>query len=252
MILFDSHCHLTDRAYIASLDEVIQRAKDADVEYLLTAGLNIDDSLASIKIANKYPNIYCSAGIHPHDAKSFRDNDIERLEEIVSDSKVKAIGETGLDFYRNYSDRTSQEKAFHSQIDLAQKLSMPMIIHIRAAYSEAKTILVQHNYYKGALHCYSGDEDFAQWAIDQGFYISFSGSLTYDNPKLKEIAEHLPEERTLIETDAPYLTPVPMRGKRNEPAYVKFIAQTIAQLRNCTTEHLADITTRNTKILFGI
>lgn len=250
--LFDSHCHLTDRAYIASLDEVIKRAKDNNVQYLLTAGLNIDDSLASIKIANKYPDVYCSIGIHPHDAKGMRDGDMERLEKMISDTKVKAIGETGLDFYRNYSDRDSQERAFHKQIDLAQKLGMPMIIHIRAAYLESKAILLEHKYFTGVLHCYSGDDAFAQWAITQGFYISFSGSITYDNPKLKEIAKKMPEDRILIETDAPYLAPVPMRGKRNEPAYVKYTAQTIAQLRNCTTEHLAEITARNTKTLFKI
>jgi TatD DNase family protein len=252
MTLFDSHCHLTDRSYIVSLDEVIQRAKDNSVQYLLTAGLNVDDSLASIKIAGKYPDIYCSVGIHPHDAKDMQDGDIARLEKLSSNPKVKAIGETGLDFYRNISDRTTQEKAFHNQIDLSQKLGLPMIIHIRAAYPEAKTILEQHKYYQGVLHCYSGDEIFAKWAIAQGFYISFSGSITYDNPKLKEIAKHIPEDRIMIETDAPYLTPVPMRGKRNEPSYVKFTAQTIAHIRNCSTEHLAEITTQNTKKLFNI
>jgi len=252
MSLFDTHCHLTDRSYLAGLDDIIKRANDNNVQYLLTASLNLDDSLASINIADKYPNVYCSIGIHPHDAKEMHDGDIERLENLTSNPKVKAIGETGLDFYRNYSDRASQEKAFHTQIDLAQKLSLPLIIHIRNAYPEAKTIILEHNYFDGVLHCYSGDDNFAEWAIKQGFYISFSGSITYDNPKLKEIAKQLPGDRILIETDAPYLTPIPMRGKRNEPAYVKFIAQTIAQLRNCTTEHLADITTRNTKILFGI
>jgi TatD DNase family protein len=252
MVLFDSHCHLTDRSYITSLDEVILRAKDNGVQYLLTAGLNIDDSLASIKIANKYPDVYCSIGIHPHDAKDMRDGDMERLEKLSSSPKVKAIGETGLDFFRNYSDRATQEKAFHNQIDLSQKLGLPMIIHIRDAYPEAKEILTQHKYYNGVLHCYSGDDNFSNWALAQGFYISFTGSITYNNPKLKEIAKHIPEDRLLIETDAPYLAPVPMRGKRNEPSYVKYTAQTIAHLRNCSTEHLAEITTKNTKTLFKI
>ena len=252
MTLFDSHCHLTDHAYTVNLDEVVSRAKNNGVQYLLTAGLNFDDSLTSITIANKYPDIYCGIGIHPHDAKGIRDGDIERLEKITSNPKVKAIGETGLDFYRNYSDRTSQEKAFHNQIDLAQKLGLPMIIHIRAAYPEAETILLEHNYFNGVLHCYSGGEKFAQWAIGQGFYISFSGSITYNNPMLKEIAKMLPEDKILIETDAPYLAPVPMRGKHNEPAYVKYVAQTIAQLRNCSTEHLAEVSTQNAKKLFRI
>lgn len=252
MILFDSHCHLTDRFYINNLDDIIKRANDNDVQYLLTAGLNLDDSLASIKVAEKYPNIYCSIGIHPHDAKDMRDGDMERLEKLSSNAKVKAIGETGLDFYRNYSDRSSQEKVFHSQIDLAQKLGLPMIIHIRNAYSEAKTILLQHKYCIGVLHCFSGDDIFAEWAIKQGFYLSFTGSITYNNPKLKEIVKRIPEDRILVETDAPYLAPVPMRGKRNEPAYVKYIAQAIAQLRNIPTDYLAEITTKNAKRLFKI
>ncbi len=252
MILLDSHCHLTDRAYITSLDDVISRAKANDVHYLLTAGLNIDDSLASIKIANKYRDIYCSVGVHPHDADKFKDSDIDKLRNLATNSKVKAIGETGLDFFRNYSERTNQERAFHSQIELAKEIKMPMIIHIRDAYPDAKKILETHNYFNGVLHCYSGDEQFAFWAIEKGFYISFSGSITYNNPKLKEIAKILPEDKILIETDAPYLAPVPMRGKSNEPAYVKYVAQTIAQLRNCSTEHVAEITTRNTKALFRI
>ncbi len=252
MVLFDSHCHLTDRSYIASLDEVISKAKDNGVQLLLTAGLNVDDSLASLKIANKYTDIYCSVGIHPHDAKEMRDGDMERLEKLSSNPKVKAIGETGLDFYRNISDRATQEKTFHKQVDLAQKLGLPMIIHIRNAYPESKEILLQHKYYNGVLHCYSGDEIFAKWALAQGFYLSFSGSITYDNPKLKEIAKHIPEDRILIETDAPYLTPVPMRGKRNEPSFVKYVAQTIAQLQNVSTDIIAEITTKNAKVLFRI
>jgi TatD DNase family protein len=252
VILFDSHCHLTDRSYIVSLDDVISRAQNNGVQFMLTVGLNIDDSLVSIKIANKYPDVYCSIGIHPHDAKGMRDGDMDRLEKMISDSKVKAIGETGLDFYRNYSDRASQEKAFHNQIDLAQKLGMPMIIHIRAAYPEAKTILLEHKYFNGVIHCYSGDDIFAQWAIAQGFYISFTGSITYDNPNLKDIAKILPQDRILIETDAPYLAPVPMRGKRNEPSYVKYVAQTIAQLRNSTVENICEQTTKNSKKIFSI
>ncbi len=252
MILFDSHCHLTDRSYISCLDEIIKRAKENDVRYLLTVGLNVTDSQASITIANRYLDTYCSVGIHPHNAKTMRNGDIKRLEQLAINSKVKAIGETGLDFYRNYSDRASQEKAFHSQIELARKLSLPMIIHIRAAYPEAKSILLEHNYFSGVLHCYSGDESFAQWVVAQGFYISFSGSITYNNPQLKSIVPKIPEDKILIETDAPYLAPYSQRGKRNEPAYVKYIAQTIAYLRKCSIEHIAEMTTKNAKNLFMI
>lgn len=252
VILFDSHCHLTDRAYHTNLKEVINRAKDAGVKYILTAGLNRSDSKASLKICHEYDSIYCSVGDHPHDADKFAESDLNEFRNLNKDNKVKAIGETGLDFFRNYSKPENQEKAFQAQIDLAKELNLPMIIHIRDAYPQAMKILKEKNYFNGVLHCYSGDEAFAQEAVKLGFYISISGSITYDGNKLKSVIKQLPLDRLMIETDAPYLAPVPHRGKRNEPSCVQFTLKTIAHTLNKDFFSLAQITTDNAKRCFGI
>lgn len=252
VILFDSHCHLTDRGYSNNLNEVINRAKDIGVKYLLTAGLNRSDSKNSLKICHEYDSIYCSVGVHPHDADKFSESDLAEFKNLSQDSKVKAIGETGLDFFRNYSKPENQEKTFRAQIDLAKELNLPMVIHIRDAYPQAMKILKEKGYFQGVLHCYSGDEAFAQEAIRLGFYLSISGSITYDSKRLKTVVKQLPLDRLMIETDAPYLAPVPNRGKRNEPSFVRFTLQTIAQILNKDFSYLAQITTDNAKRCFGI
>ena len=251
-ILFDSHCHLTDRGYSNNLQDVINRAHDAGVKYLLTAGLNRIDSKNSLKICHDYELIYCSVGVHPHDADKFSESDLPELKNLSKDSKVRAIGETGLDFFRNYAKPENQELAFRAQIDLAKELNLPMVIHIRDAYPQAMNILKEKGYFKGVLHCYSGDEAFAQEAIRLGFYISISGSITYNGSKLKGVIRQLPLDQLMIETDAPYLAPVPNRGKRNEPAFVRYTLQTICQTLNKDFVFLSQITTDNAKRCFGI
>ncbi|MDH5186038.1 MAG: TatD family hydrolase [candidate division WOR-3 bacterium] len=252
VILFDSHCHLTDRAYSLNLKEVINRAKDTGVKYLLTAGLNRSDSKNSLKLCHEFDSIYCSIGVHPHDADKFSESELTEFKILSKDNRVKAIGETGLDFFRNYSKPENQERAFRAQIDLAKELNLPMVIHIRDAYPQTMKILKENGYFKGVLHCYSGDEAFAQEAIKLGFYISISGSITYDGNKLKSVIKQMPLDRLMIETDAPYLAPVPNRGKRNEPAFVRYTLQTIAQILNKDFSSLAQITTDNAKRCFGI
>ncbi len=251
-IIFDSHCHLTDRAYSSDLEEVIKRAKDAGVKYLLTVGLNRQDSVKSLKLCHQFESIYCSLGVHPHDADKFTEADLKEFNNLSQDSKVKAIGETGLDFFRNYSKPENQERAFRAQIDLARELNLPLVIHIRDAYPQALKILKEKKYFRGVLHCYSGDEAFAKEAISLGFYISISGSITYDSKKLKSVVKQIPKERLLVETDAPYLAPIPYRGKRNEPAFIRFTLQTIAQILNQDYALLAQITTENAKRCFEI
>jgi TatD DNase family protein len=250
--LFDSHCHLTDRSYLTNLDEIIQRAKDNGVLYILTVGLNIADSRASVKIAEKYQNVYCSVGIHPHESQKAQEADIKELQKLTASSKVKAVGETGLDFYRNYSDRSSQEKFFRLQIELAKSLNLPLIVHIRAAYPRAQAILKEHQYFSGVIHCYSGDENFACWAVDVGFYLSFTGVITYSNFKGQTLIKKLPKTKILIETDAPYLSPVPMRTRLNEPAFLKYTALALAQIKETTPEDIAYFTTQNCFELFHI
>lgn len=252
VILFDSHCHLPDRGYSYNLKEVINRARDAGVKYLLTAGLNRADSKNSLKICHEYELIYCSVGVHPHDADKFSESDLTEFKNLSKDNKVRAIGETGLDFYRNYSKAENQERAFRAQIDLAKELNLPMVIHIRDAYPQAMKILKEKGYFKGVLHCYSGDEAFAQEAIRLDFYISISGSVTYNNNKLISVIKRLPLDRLMIETDAPYLAPVPNRGKRNESAFMRYTLQAICHILNKDFASLAQITTDNAKRCFGI
>uniref|UniRef100_A0A7C6ECU1 TatD family deoxyribonuclease n=1 Tax=candidate division WOR-3 bacterium TaxID=2052148 RepID=A0A7C6ECU1_UNCW3 len=250
--LFDSHCHLTDRAYSSDLKEVIKRARDAKVLYLLTVGLNRQDSIKGLKLCNQFESIYCSLGVHPHDADKFNESSLDEFRNLSQDNKVKAIGETGLDFFRNYSKPENQERAFRAQIDLAKELNLPLIIHIRDAYPQAMKILKEKNYFSGVLHCYSGDEAFAQEAVRLGFYISVAGSITYNGKRLKSVIKQIPQDRLLIETDAPYLAPVPYRGKRNEPAFIRFTLQAIGKVLGQDVTTLAQITTENAKRCFRI
>ncbi|MEO0072004.1 MAG: TatD family hydrolase [candidate division WOR-3 bacterium] len=252
MELFDSHCHLSDPGYQDHLEEIIKRAETNGVKYFLTIGLNLEDSKQAIQIAEHFPNVYCSIGIHPHDTDKATEDDLKILEKLTYHQKVKAIGETGLDFYRNYSARNNQVKFFRLQIELAKKLNLPLVIHIRDAYSAAKAILSEHQYFRGVIHCYSGDETFARWAVNQGFYISFTGVITYRNFRAQDLIKKVPKSRLLIETDAPYLTPEPMRGKINEPAFIKYTAVALAQIKEASYDDVCYFTTHNALILFNI
>jgi TatD DNase family protein len=252
MPLFDTHCHLTDKVF-GNAAEAIQRARDAGVELMVTVGLDREDCGKAVELAEGNDGVYASIGIHPHEADRFQDSDIDRLREMAKHPKVRAIGETGLDFFRNYADHDNQRRAFHAHIELARDLNMPMVLHIRDAYPEAMAILKEHGYFHGVMHCYSGDGAFALAAVQLGYYVAFSGSLTYGGARLPDVARALPIERILIETDAPYLTPVPYRGKmKNEPALVKHTLAKLAQTRNLPLDEAARITTANGKRVFGI
>ncbi|MCS7258299.1 MAG: TatD family hydrolase [candidate division WOR-3 bacterium] len=252
MELFDSHCHLTDPAYKNRHEEIITRAQANNVKYFLTVGLNVTDSKLAVKTAENFSGVFCSIGIHPHDTDNATENDIKELEKLACHKKVKAIGETGLDFYRNYSTHQNQEKFFNLQIELAKQLDLPLVIHIRNAYLEAKSILLKHQYFRGVIHCYSGDESFAHWAISQGFFISFTGVITYHNFRSQNLIKKIPKNHLLIETDAPYLSPEPMRGKVNEPAFIKYTAYALAKIKETSYEDICYFTTQNALMLFNI
>ncbi len=249
--IFDTHCHLTDSVF-ANPDEAIQRARDAGVELMTTVGLNRDDCRRAVELAEKHDGVYAAVGIHPHEADRFQDSDLDLLRELAKNPKVRAIGETGLDFFRNYADHDNQRRAFHAHIELAKELDLPMVLHVRDAYQEAMAVLKEHGYYQGVMHCYSGDKAFALEAVRLGFYVAFSGSLTYGGSRLPEVARALPIERVMVETDAPYLTPVPYRGKmKNEPALVKHTLAVLARTRGIEMADAARITTENGKRFFG-
>ena len=252
MVLFDTHCHLTDKAF-ANPGEAIQRARDAGVELMTTVGLDRDDCRRAVELAEKHDGVYAAVGIHPHEADRFQDSDLDFLRELAKNPKVRAIGETGLDFFRNYADSANQRRSFHAHIEMAKELDLPMVLHIRDAYPEAMAVLKEHGWYQGVLHCYSGDKAFALEAVRLGFYVAFSGSLTYGGSRLPDVARDLPIERVMVETDAPYLTPVPYRGKmKNEPALVKHTLAVLARVRGIEMAEAARITTENGKRFFRV
>ena len=254
-MFFDSHTHLDDRKFDADRDEVIKEILDAGVTYALNAGADMDSSMRAIALAKKYPFIYASVGVHPSDAAYMTEEDIEHLRNLAGEEKVVAIGEIGLDYHYDNTDKEAQKKWFDRQMSLAAELEMPVIIHDREAHGDCMEILSKYDLTKtgGVLHCFSGSLEMARQAIKMGMYISFAGPVTYKNSvNLKEIAASLQMERILIETDSPYLPPGAYRGQRNTSAYVGLVAEEIAHLRGMKTEEVAKATLENAKRLFKI
>ena len=254
-MLIDSHAHLQDEAFQKDLPQVLQRASEAGLEKIICIGYDYESSAEAVKLSRKYPQIYAVVGVHPHDAKTLKDETIADLHKLAREPKVVAIGEIGLDFYRNLSPRDVQEKAFIAQIKLAQELYKPIVIHDRDAHQEVFSIIKKEKAGRseGVLHCYSGHLPLAIDLMKEGFYISFAGPLTYKNAKKTvEVAGKIPLDRILIETDCPYLSPEPLRGKRNEPANVSYVAAKLAAIRNKSPEEIAYLTARNAKQVFRI
>lgn len=253
--LVDTHAHLDDRAFSADLEAVIQRAQAAGVTRIITVGTDVPSSRAAVSLAERYAMVYAAVGVHPHEAKTFTEGALKDLKALTAHPKVVAIGETGLDFYRNISPKEAQLRAFHAHLQLAQELGLPVIVHDREAHAETireLTEAAKGNGLLGVLHCFSGDPAVAQAAVDLGFYISIAGPITYNKAgNLSAVARILPIDRLLLETDCPYLPPVPYRGRRNEPAYVTYVAQAVAQVRDLSLTQIAAATTENALRLFG-
>jgi TatD DNase family protein len=250
--MIDSHAHLTAKAYRKDLDAVLDRAREAGVTSILTVGFDLASSEAGVRLAEKYPDVYAAVGVHPHDAKTLSLDALGRLEELASSPKVVAVGEIGLDFYRDLSPRRTQEDAFRLQIGLAKDLELPIIVHDRDAHRRTMQVLKEEKVSRGVLHCFSGDVNLARQGIDIGLYISFAGPITFNGRKAGEILGSIPKERILVETDCPYLTPVPYRGKRNEPAYVRYVLEKVAQILGRPVDEVDNLTTQNTKRLFSL
>jgi TatD DNase family protein len=248
MMLIDSHSHLEMPDFKMDLEEVIQRAKESGVEYIFTVGTEREDWVRALEIAHLHPSVYAILGVHPHNVKEIDEETYSTLRKLCRDEKVRAYGEIGLDFYRNLSPRAIQLKRFREQILLAKELGLPIVIHDREAHRETLEILRSEkaDECKGVIHCFSGDYQMAKDCIEMGFYISVPGTITYKKADgFQEIVKRLPLESLLIETDAPFLAPVPFRGKRNEPSYVRFTAQKIAEIKNVSFEKVAEVTTEN-------
>lgn len=255
--LIDTHAHLDFPEFDADRQEVIARAQEAGVEVIINAGAGLEASQAGVALAETYPQVYAAVGIHPHEANTLNDGVLAELRALAQHPKVVAIGEIGLDYYRDYSPRPVQRQAFQQQLTLARETGKPIIVHDREAHQDVMDMLCQwvqgSQRPVGVMHCFSGDLAMARQAMEMGFFISIAGPLTFTNARrLPELVRALPLDRLVVETDCPYLTPHPHRGKRNEPAYVRLVAEAIAQIKGMPLEQVARMTTANARALFGL
>lgn len=253
--LIDTHAHLDGSQFDQDREETIARAHDSGISQILTVGCDLESSAASIELAESHNHIYAAVGIHPHDALQCDDAAIDQLRKMQKHPKVVAIGEIGLDFFRDRSPRDKQREAFRMQIALAKEVGKPIIVHDRDAHDEVMQILREEDAASigGVLHCFSGDLEMARACTEFGFYLSFPGTITYPkNEAARDIVKAIPVDRMLVETDCPYLSPQKFRGKRNEPAYVRYTAEKIAEIKGLTIEDVARVTSRNAFDLFGI
>lgn len=255
MKLFDAHAHLDDDKFRRDRAEVIRNACEIGTFRMMNAAYDLESSRAAIRLAEEHPFIYAAVGIHPHDADTLDDDALITLELMAKNKRVKAFGEIGLDYYRDLSPRNIQKEAFEKQIALAKKMKLPIIIHDRDAHGDVFDILCKNDAFVNGLqmHSYSASAELAMRYVHHGAYISISGPVTYKNAAVKrEVVAAVPLDRLLIETDSPYLTPEPKRGMRNEPAYVRFVAEKIAEIKGISVEEAAEATYNNACRLFRI
>jgi TatD DNase family protein len=257
MGLIDSHAHIQSKEYLGETAAVIQRAAEAGVEQIVVVGGagDMSSNTAAVALTESWTNLYATVGMHPHDAKDVGEEELQALKKLTAHPKVVAVGETGLDYYYNHSPREVQRRVFAQFICLAGETGLPLVVHERDGAKEAAELLRKDGKGNvlGVIHCFTGDYDAARTYLDLGFYLSFTGIITFKNAEpLRDVVRRLPLEKMFVETDSPYLTPVPHRGKRNEPAYVRFVARAIASVKNVTVEEVARVTTNNVRTLFRI
>lgn len=255
--LVDSHAHIQGPEFAADVAQVIEQARAVGVERIIVVGGagDLSSNDAALELAKSFSGLYATVGMHPHDAKEVSDKDLERLDELARSPQVVAIGETGLDFYYNHSPRQIQIELFCRFIHMARETGLPLVVHNREAQREVVELLRREGKgdLRGVVHCFTGNYEAAREILDMGFYLSFTGIITFKNAdSLRDVVRKLPLNRVLVETDSPYLAPVPHRGKRNEPAHVRFVAQTIAAVRGIRLEEVAEATSNNARSLFGI
>lgn len=256
MNLVDSHCHLDDEKFDADRDAVIGRARTAGVERMMAIGTGDGppDLEAALRLARPHDFIYATVGVHPHDAAKATPGTFEKLSQLANEPKVLAIGEIGLDYHYDFSPRNVQHRIFARQLELAAAARKPIVIHTREAWADTLALVREHGLpFGGIMHCFTGGPKEAEEALDVGFHLSFGGILTFPKADdIREAAAGTPEDRLLIETDSPYLAPIPHRGKRNEPAFLVETARRLAQLRATPIENIAAITTQNFNRLFQL
>ena len=253
--LIDTHAHLEMPQFDGDRDEVIKRTVESGISLIIDVGSDLKGSRTALELARRYDFIYASAGIHPHEVKGVTIETYKEIRELLSDPKVVAVGEIGLDYYKDYSPRDIQQREFINQIRIAKEFKKPVIVHSRDAREDTLKILKDEKVSEigGIMHCFSGDEEMARRCMDMGFYISFAGPVTYPNAdKLRKVVKSIPTNRLLTETDCPYLAPQQMRGKRNEPAYVRYVAEKIAEVKGLSLEDIERIIELNVYNLFRI
>jgi TatD DNase family protein len=251
-MLTDTHCHLYYDDLKKDLQGVFDRANKLGVNRFICVATNMEDVHKCIEIAENYDQVFCSSGIHPHDTKNAPQNYIEKIYSLMSNDKMIAIGEIGLDYFRNISDSNIQKKRLREQLKIALVIDKPVIIHNREADEDMINILKDFPGVSGVAHCFSSNLDMANQFLELGYYISFSGNLTFKNSHLPNVAKELPLDRLLIETDSPFLSPVPFRGKPNEPARVRYVAEKLADIHNISFEEIAKITSENASKIFRL
>lgn len=247
----DTHCHLNHPDFAADKRQAWQRAQAAGVRYAIVVGYDLSSSQLALQVAEQLEGCFASVGIHPHDAKQCDETALAQLHQMAQHPRVVALGEIGLDYYRNLSPKPVQQRALECQLQIASQLGLPVIIHCREAYDDLLDTLARYSL-RGVLHCFSGELRHAQRAIEMGWYLGIGGVVTFRNANLlREVVTWAPLSRLLLETDAPYLAPMPYRGKRNEPAYLPLIAQGVASSKGVSVEEVATATTGNASVLFS-
>ena len=252
--MVDTHAHLTFPDFEADLSQAVARAKAAGVNKIINIGTDEAHSAKAIELGEKFDGLFASAGLHPHEAEQFSDELLQKMEQFACHPKVVAIGETGLDFYRNYAPAQAQCRAFETQVELARRTGKTLVMHIRAAFREAWGILEKTDLpeEKVVLHCFGEGVEEAKKAIERRYFLSFNGTLTFPKSTLSEVVKILPLDLIFTETDCPYLAPVPHRGKRNEPAYIPYVVEKLAAILGRSKEEVAEITSTNASRAFGI
>ena len=252
--MIDSHAHLDEERFDEDRDELIKSLKENAISYVINPSSDMETSRRVVELSNKYDNIFAAVGIHPHDAEGFKDEDLDELREISKDERVVAIGEIGLDYYYDNSPRDIQKEVFRKQLELSHELDLPVIIHTRDAMGDTYDILKEfEGRVRGVMHCYTGSIEMAEKFMKLGFYISIAGPVTFKNAvNVREMAKQIPLERLLIETDSPYLAPVPNRGKRNDPTNVRYVADMLANLKEIQIDKIIEHSRENTVELFSL
>lgn len=258
-MLIDTHTHLDDKRYDGDREATIERAREAGVDTFITIGCDLATSRAAVELAERYPFVYASVGVHPHEVRHIGDDWYDELRRLAQHPKVVAYGEIGLDYHYNYSPPKLQRERFREQVLLARELKLPVVIHTREAQEDTMAILKEERAgeWGGVFHCFTGDAWLAKDGLDLGFHLSFSGVVTFQNAAmLRDIVRTVPLDRILIETDCPYLAPAPHRGKRNEPAYVRLVAETVANVKSTVSpvsgDEVGRVTSANARRLFKL